>query len=588
MIFHKKYVLLAKTLVMLNISFLLDLKPRAAIADLVVNGPAELKGSVKLSGGAGLIIGDEEITKGSTISGFLICNGWTKLNGVTNLNGDARVLDGQELLVHDIGPVTPTNNMHFVRADVDIDKDLHVTGSIFGHLFGSANLDQPARFNNTANFYGSTKLTSTTHVAGPATFSNSATFYGPVDLNGALTVGEAIGLNNQVNVNNDIFVNDARYILVNNIAPSSGDTVSFEDNIYAEGNLEISGNALINGNLQVNGILEGIEVETFTGELDGDVSGKQASTVVDFVGGLSALSVAAGATLANNATHLNVGTEIVKRDTSGNIIVSNVTGNLTGHADSAGNFTNSLSGDVSGKQATTVVDFVGGVSAANVASGANAANAATSANTASTIVKRDANGDFSVDTIVLNALDLLNTDTLLINGNLAVAPEAIFFVDTIGGESESITINSSIHVNGDINYTGNLNNVSDQRIKTDINNLDIERCLAIIRKMVPREFNYNPAVRDAVKDDGSRHLGFIAQELAKIDQRFVNVAAGKQKLGDLTVEDLVFIKHELFIPLLVGALKAADNKIATVMEELEELQKLHARVKAIEARIKNK
>lgn len=71
----------------------------------------------------------------------------------------------------------------------------------------------------------------------------------------------------------------------------------------------------------------------------------------------------------------------------------------SGNAASATNFTGSLSGDVTGTQSATVVSTVSGVTAANVAAGANLANAATDANTASTIVKRDASGNFSAGTI---------------------------------------------------------------------------------------------------------------------------------------------------------------------------------------------
>ena len=72
---------------------------------------------------------------------------------------------------------------------------------------------------------------------------------------------------------------------------------------------------------------------------------------------------------------------------------------LLGAAPSATNFSGSLAGDVTGGQAATVVSQVGGVSAANVASGANAANAATSVNTPSTIVQRDASGNFAAGTV---------------------------------------------------------------------------------------------------------------------------------------------------------------------------------------------
>ena len=47
-----------------------------------------------------------------------------------------------------------------------------------------------------------------------------------------------------------------------------------------------------------------------------------------------------------------------------------------------------------GTQGATVVSTVGGQTAANVAAATVLANAATNANTASTIVKRDASGEF--------------------------------------------------------------------------------------------------------------------------------------------------------------------------------------------------
>ena len=66
------------------------------------------------------------------------------------------------------------------------------------------------------------------------------------------------------------------------------------------------------------------------------------------------------------------------------------------------------------------MSFVGGVTAANVASGANAANAATSSNTASTIVKRDASGNFAaqnvtmVDGIVSGFISIPTTSSLTV------------------------------------------------------------------------------------------------------------------------------------------------------------------------------
>lgn len=96
-------------------------------------------------------------------------------------------------------------------------------------------------------------------------------------------------------------------------------------------------------------------------------------------------------------------------------------------AATATNFSGSLSGDVTGTQTSTVVGAVGGQSAASVASGVTAANNATSTNTASTIVKRDASGNFAVGTVSGNltgaaSLNVLKSgDTM--TGNLTMATQ---------------------------------------------------------------------------------------------------------------------------------------------------------------------
>jgi hypothetical protein len=195
-----------------------------------------------------------------------------------------------------------------------------------------------------------------------------------------------------------------------------------------------------------------------TGPAGGDLSGNYPNPSVATVGGVTATDVASGASAANAATDVNTPSTIVRRDASGNfsagMITANLSGNVTGNVSgSAASFTGSLSGDVTGTQSATAiassavttgkiadgavsdakisdvayakitgaptamppsgpasgdlsgiypnpsVATVGGVTAANVASGANAANAATDLNSASTIVRRDASGNFSAGTI---------------------------------------------------------------------------------------------------------------------------------------------------------------------------------------------
>jgi hypothetical protein len=91
-------------------------------------------------------------------------------------------------------------------------------------------------------------------------------------------------------------------------------------------------------------------------------------------------------------------------------------------ANSADSFSGSLAGDVTGSQAGTVVNSVGGQSAANIAGGVQAANNATPANTANTLVKRDAAGKVVVGGVTFGDGTTLTTANVpvAITGNSAV------------------------------------------------------------------------------------------------------------------------------------------------------------------------
>ena len=130
----------------------------------------------------------------------------------------------------------------------------------------------------------------------------------------------------------------------------------------------------------------------------------------------------------------------------GNFSARTITANLNG---TATNFSGSLLGDVTGIQGATVVSFVGGQSAANVASGVVAANAATSSNTANTIVLRNGSGNFSAGTITAT----LNGSATNFSGTLAgdVTGTQSATVVSRGGQSATNVASATVLANAATN-----------------------------------------------------------------------------------------------------------------------------------------
>ena len=185
----------------------------------------------------------------------------------------------------------------------------------------------------------------------------------------------------------------------------------------------------------------------FSGSLSGDVTGTQTATVVAFVGLQSAANVGSATSSTLAATNLNTSSTIVRRDGSGNFSAGTITatfvGNLTGNATSATNFSGSLLGDVTGTQSVTVVSLVGGQSASNVAAATVLANTSTNLNTPSSIVRRDASGNFSANVITATFVGNLTgnaTSTTNFSGSLSgdvTGTQTATVVSSVGGQSAS-------------------------------------------------------------------------------------------------------------------------------------------------------
>ena len=180
-----------------------------------------------------------------------------------------------------------------------------------------------------------------------------------------------------------------------------------------------------------------IQVNTFSGSLSVEIS-------------CDGINFFAGPAIAATGMYIvPLPCKFVQLTSGGNcsgLVVGSLSGNASsGSGGGGGGGITDLTGDVSatGPGITfATVNSVGGVSAANVASGANSANAATSADTPSTIVKRDASGNFSATTISANL-------TGNVTGN--VSGSSASFTGSLAGDvtgTQSATAISATTVSG--------------------------------------------------------------------------------------------------------------------------------------------
>jgi hypothetical protein len=253
--------------------------------------------------------------------------------------------------------------------------------------------------------------------------------------------------------------------------------------------------------------------------------------------------------------------------TNGYVLTTDGTTGLLSWTSVSGASMNTLTGDVSASgigSVTATVNFVGGVSAANVAAGANLANAATNLNTASTIVKRDASGNFAAGTIT--AAGVSSTAALALataaNGNINMTPNGTGIVNITGSVTASSTITSTAFY-----YS------SDRRLKTDIAPIKgLEMILAL------------NGVKFKWKKTGLNEIGLIAQDVEKVLPELVstNPDTGLKavKYGNL-VAPLIEGEKTLYKMSLMQKAQIDEIK-SMVVDHEDRLVKLERRVSSLE------
>ena len=259
-----------------------------------------------------------------------------------------------------------------------------------------------------------------------------------------------------------------------------------------------------------------IVANTVYGYLVGDVSGNATSAnKVNYplTSGthlsLTAFDGSVARTITTDATSANTGSTIVARDASGNFIASTITAALNGNATSANKVNNVLSAGTH----ITLTAFDGSANR-------TISTDATNVNTGSTIVARDANGDFTAGTITAalsgNATSATSATSAGYVTNALTASSFISMSSYNGSVARtiSVTTDSTASANNHIVATdadGNIHAVdviasSDERLKKDIH--IIQHALKKIKQINGVYFTF--------KATNSQSVGVIAQNVQQV------------------------------------------------------------------------
>lgn len=129
---------------------------------------------------------------------------------------------------------------------------------------------------------------------------------------------------------------------------------------------------------------------------------------------------------------------------------------------------------------------------------------------------------------------------------------------SFNAESYDITFGNNL---GTVNYIFSKSPVSDERLKSDINDIETRFALDNLMKMKYRSFTYNYDKEKTVR------RGFIAQQLMSIDSQYV------RKYGNMNGEDYTLSLDENVLLLdAIAAIQELSKQVSSLKEEIKLLK----------------
>jgi hypothetical protein len=172
------------------------------------------------------------------------------------------------------------------------------------------------------------------------------------------------------------------------------------------------------------------------------------------------------------------------------------------------------------------------------------------------------NGTLSVDSLynrvgINNPMPLFNFD---VNGNARISSLTIGDVGTGVFTSTNTTFQLAVYgTNGPARVGGTTwTQISDERIKRNISNADLDQCYEDVKAITLRRFTYASTLFEAVPLSDRNVLGFIAQEVKQVYPKAVVESAG------FGISDLNWLNIDQMNMSLYGAVK----KVITLNESL--------------------
>ncbi len=141
--------------------------------------------------------------------------------------------------------------------------------------------------------------------------------------------------------------------------------------------------------------------------------------------------------------------------------------------------------------------------------------------------------------------------------------------------------NGDVYVDGSVTYTGTLNNLSDERFKSNIASLNVKNdILKKVMQLSPKSYNWRAAEFPGMAfDPNKKSFGFIAQDLKEIFPELVDSSAipdpkKKREIRDPIelVSGYYSVNYTGLIPILTEAIQEQQHIIDSQEERISKLE----------------